>query len=218
MNVSWPIFVIVPVFGAVLPALFFRNRKKAGWTSVGVLLFTALLVILFGRGLDTLSFCFALLVPILGAVNMAYALGYMEHSHRQWRFYCAFTAMCGGLVGMAASQYMLSFFLFWEIMSSWTLYMAIAHEGDTDSLREAFKYFIFNVFGAGFIFVGLCLVGPLTPFNATLLAGAAPYIPHNAAWLGMSAMVQTVAVCERARRNKVLTRATSSVKSKGLIR
>ena len=60
------------------------------------------------------------------------------------------------------------------------------HEGDKDSLREAFKYFIFNVFGAGFIFVGLCLVGPLTPFNATLLTGAAPYIPHGAAWLGMS--------------------------------
>ena len=186
MNVSWPIFVVVPVFGAVLPALFYRDRKKAGWASVGVLLFTALLVILFGRDLDTLSFCFALLVPVLGAVNMAYALGYMEHSHRQWRFYCAFTAMCGGLVGMAASQYMLSFFLFWEIMSSWTLYLAIAHEGDKDSLREAFKYFIFNVFGAGFIFLGLCVVGPFTPFNATLLTGAAPYIPHGAAWLGMA--------------------------------
>ena len=31
-----------------------------------------------------------------------------------------------------------------------------AHEGDKDSLREAFKYFIFNVFGAGFIF--FCIV------------------------------------------------------------
>lgn len=186
MNVSWPIFVVVPVFGALVPAMFFRDRKKAGWASVGVLLFTALLVILFGRDLDTLSFCFALLVPVLGAINMAYALGYMEHSHRQWRFYCAFTAMCGGLIGMAASQYMLSFFLFWEIMSSWTLYLAIAHEGDKDSLREAFKYFIFNVFGAGFIFLGLCIVGPLTPFNATLLTGAAPYMPHGAAWLGMA--------------------------------
>ena len=186
MDVSWPIYVIVPVFGAVLPAVFFRDRKKAGWTSVGLLLFTALLVILFGRDLDTLSFCFALLVPLLGAVNMAYALGYMEHSHRQWRFYCAFTAMCGGLVGMAASQYMLSFFLFWEIMSSWTLYLAIAHEGDKDSLREAFKYYIFNVFGAGFIFVGLCVVGPFTPFNATLLAGGAPVMPAGWAWLGMA--------------------------------
>ena len=61
-------------------------------------------------------------------------------------------------------------------MSSWTLYLAIAHEGDKDSLREAFKYFIFNVFGAGFIFVGLCVVGPFTPFNATLLTGAAPHM------------------------------------------
>ena len=121
MNVFWPVYVVVPVFGAVLPALFAGWRRMAGWTSVGVLLLTALLVLLFGRDLDMLSFCFALIVPLVGAVNMAYAVGYMEHSHSQWRFYCAFTCMCGGLVGMAASQYLLSFFLFWEIMSSWTL-------------------------------------------------------------------------------------------------
>ena len=42
------------------------------------------------------------------------------------------------------------------------------------------------MFGAGFIFLGMCLVGPFTPFNATLLTGAAPYIPHGAAWLGMA--------------------------------
>lgn len=53
-----------------------RIGKKAGWASVVVLLLTALLVVLSGRGLDT-PFCFALVVPVLGAVNMAYALGYM---------------------------------------------------------------------------------------------------------------------------------------------
>ena len=186
MNVFWPVYVVVPVFGAVLPALFAGWRRMAGWTSVGVLLLTALLVLLFGRDLDMLSFCFALIVPLVGAVNMAYAVGYMEHSHSQWRFYCAFTCMCGGLVGMAASQYLLSFFLFWEIMSSWTLYMAIAHEGDKASLREAFKYFLFNLLGAGFLFVGLCVLGPFTPFNAGLLAGLVPDLPAGAAWLGMA--------------------------------
>lgn len=186
MHVNWPVYVVVPVFGALLPALFYKNRIMAGKVSVGVLLATALLVVLFGRGLDTLSFCFALIVPLLGAVNMSYALGYMEHSHRQWRFYCAFTAMCGGLVGMASSQYLLSFFLFWEIMSSWTLYMAIAHEGDKASLHEAFKYFIFNVFGAGFIFVGLCVIGPFTPFTSLLLAGMVPNLSPGAAWFGMA--------------------------------
>ena len=65
MNVFWPVYVVVPVFGAVLPALFAGWRRMAGWTSVGVLLLTALLVLLFGRDLDMLSFCFALIVPLV---------------------------------------------------------------------------------------------------------------------------------------------------------
>ncbi|MBQ7456137.1 MAG: oxidoreductase [Desulfovibrio sp.] len=186
ISVPWPVYVIVPVFGAVLPAFFAGDRVKAGLTSVGVLLATALLVLLFGRDLDMLSFCFALLVPIIGAVNMTYAIGYMSHSHTQWRFFAAFTCMCGGLVGMASSQYLLSFFLFWEIMSSWALYMALAHEGDNLSLREAFKYFMFNMAGAGFLFVGICVVGPFVPFNIDVLTqGATPNI-QNGAFLGMA--------------------------------
>lgn len=186
ISVNWPIYVIFPIFGAILPAIFFRNARMAGWMSVGVLLLTAALVAIFGRNLDTLSFCFALLVPTIGALNMAYAVGYMPHSHSQWRFYCAFTCMCGGLVGMAASQYLLSFFLFWEVMSSWALYLAIAHEGDSLSMREAFKYFIFNLFGGSFIFLGLAVLGPFTPFNASLLHGAIPEMGAWTAWLGMA--------------------------------
>ncbi|MBQ9537273.1 MAG: oxidoreductase [Desulfovibrionaceae bacterium] len=186
ISVPWPIYVIVPVFGALLPAFFANNRVKAGQASVGVLLLTALLVLIFGRDLDMLSYCFALLVPIIGAVNMAYAIGYMEHSHTQWRFFAAFTCMCGGLVGMAASQYLLSFFLFWEIMSSWCLYMALAHEGDNLSMREAFKYFMFNMAGAGFLFVAVCVIGPFTPFNLSVLTqGALPNVSHGA-FVGMA--------------------------------
>ena len=107
----------VLVFGAVLPALFAGWRRMAGWTSVGVLLLTALLVLLFGRDLDMLSFCFALIVPLVGAVNMAYA-GATWSTATASGVSTALTCMCGGLVGMAASQYLLSFFLFWEIMSS----------------------------------------------------------------------------------------------------
>ena len=162
----WPVYVAVPVFGALLPAFFRRNPIWAARSSAFVLLLTAVLVIFLGRDLDTLSYCFALIVPLIGALNVFYAQGYMSHSHTQWRFYCAFTAMCGGLVGISASTYLFQFFLFWEIMSSWTLYMAIAHEGDKASLREAFKYFFFNVLGAGFIFVGVCVLGPATPFSS----------------------------------------------------
>jgi formate hydrogenlyase subunit 3/multisubunit Na+/H+ antiporter MnhD subunit len=187
LSVPWPVYVIVPIFGALIPAWWYADsHKTAGWSSVFILLLTAALVLLFGQGMDTLSFSFALIVPVVGAINMAYATGYMEHSHTQWRFYATFTCMCGALVGMAASRYLLSFFLFWEIMSSWTLYMTIAHEGTLPSMREAFKYFFFNMLGAGFLFVGMCVVGPLTPFTADLLRGLAPDLSRGAAWLGMA--------------------------------
>lgn len=159
LLVSWPSYVILPIIGAIIPAFFRYNRRMSGWASVFVLGITSLLVIFQGDNLDTLSQAFAVIVPALGALNMAYAIGYMEHSHTQWRFYCIFTAMCGGLIGMASSSNLFSFFVFWEIMSSWTLYMALAHEGDRISLREAGKYFLFNVIGASFIFVGVCIIG-----------------------------------------------------------
>lgn len=161
----WPLYVAVPIFGALLPAFFRRDARRAGLAALAVLLLTAALVSAQGRELDALSFGFALLVPCMGALNVVYALGYMSHSHSQWRFYCAFTAMCGGLVGMAAAPTLFSFFLFWEIMSAWTLYLALAHEGDALSLREAFKYFCFNVCGAGFIFVGVCCLSGNLPMS-----------------------------------------------------
>ena len=186
VTVSWPCYVALPLIGAALPALLRHDRVIAGWSSVAVLLLTSVLVLFFGRNLDTLSFCFALIVPLIGALNMAYAIGYMEHSHTQWRFYSAFCCMCGGLIGVAAAQYLFSFFLFWEIMSSWTLYLAIAHEGTKDSLREAFKYFIFNIFGAGFIFVGVTILGAHMPLTTALLWKAGPAIPAWAATAGVA--------------------------------
>ncbi len=159
LLISWPSYVVLPIIGAVLPAFFRYNRRMSGWVSVTVLIITCLLAVCYGTELDTLSYAFIIIVPALGALNMAYAVGYMEHSHTQWRFYCIFTAMCGGLIGMASSSNLFSFFVFWEIMSSWTLYMALAHEGDRLSLREAGKYFFFNVAGASFIFVGVCIIG-----------------------------------------------------------
>ncbi len=165
MDISWPIYVIVPMLGAFVPCILHRDRIQAGRAAVGILLFTALLVILFGQDLDGLSFGFALIVPLLGAINMTYALAYMEHSHSQWRFYAFFCAMCAGLLGLASATHLYAFFLFWEIMSSWALYFTLAHEGTKEGLHEAFKYFLFNLSGAGFIFLGVCLLGAGAPLS-----------------------------------------------------
>ena len=146
------------MFGAIVPIWFRRDRVKAGWGAAAILLLTTLHVLAFGRDLDMLSYIMALFIPAIGTVNLVYAVGYMEHSHTQWRFYAFFLLMTGGLLGVAASSDLFSFFTFWEIMSSWALYFAIAHEGTPEALREGFKYFLFNVAGAGFLFLGIGLI------------------------------------------------------------
>ncbi len=165
VNISWPVYVWIPFVGALMPVLFKENPKGAAFATATVLLLTAALVLLLGQDLDALSFAFALMVPLMGALNMVYAAGYMAHSHSQWRFYAIFLCMCGGLIGMAAAKNLLTFFVFWEIMSSWTLYMTLAHEGTKGSVREAFKYFLFNLVGATCLFIGVCVVGGSLPLS-----------------------------------------------------
>ena len=108
--------------------------------------------------LDIYSLCFALLIAFVGLLNILYSLGYMRHSHAQNRYYMFFVMMIGGLIGVATSRDFFSFFIFWEIMSSWTLYFSIIHEETEDSLKEGFKYFIFNYVGASITFLGLLLI------------------------------------------------------------
>ena len=48
--------------------------------------------------------------------------------------------------------------MFWEVMSSWAMWIALTHDGTPDGNREAFKYFLFNTVGASFMFLGFTLI------------------------------------------------------------
>ena len=197
LDVGWPVYVILPMIGAVVPIWFRKDRVKAGWGAAAILFLTTLHVLAFGQDLDTLSFIMALFIPAIGTVNLVYAVGYMEHSHTQWRFYAFFLLMTGGLLGVAASSDLFSFFTFWEIMSSWALYFAIAHEGTPEALREGFKYFLFNVAGAGFLFLGIGLIVAYTGTGE--FAGVAKGFASLSPAVGTSIMLlMAVGFCMKA--------------------
>ncbi len=180
-SLSWhmPPFTLLLMVAAALPVYFRKDPAAAGRATALALAAAAVLVVIFGRGLDTLSFWFALLVPIMGGLNIWYSIGYMNHSHTQWRFYAFFLFMCAGLTGVAAAPDLFSFFLFWEVMSSWSLYFVIVHEENPAALREGFKYFFFNVLGAAFLFLAVAL--------ATLWCGGAEFSRVAAAVPGLPA-------------------------------
>ena len=158
MGISWHPASFLLIFGAAVPYYLRKDHVAAGRASAWLMVAAAVLAFVFSGSMDTLSWMMALAVPAVGATNLFYASAYMSHSHTQWRFYVFFLIMAGGLVGVVASPDLFNFFLFWEIMSSWSLYFVIVHEENEAALREGYKYFFFNVLGACFLFLGVVLV------------------------------------------------------------
>ncbi|HEX3011730.1 MAG TPA: proton-conducting transporter membrane subunit, partial [Syntrophomonadaceae bacterium] len=174
IQVSWPIFVIIPMLGGLLAYFLGKGSPKvAGGISVAVMTLTLAAIAGSSAKFDVYSLSFALLIAFIGLLNLLYSLGYMRpgHGHAQNRYYMFFLMMIGGLIGVATSKDFFSFFIYWEIMSSWTLYFSIIHEETMDALREGFKYFIFNYIGASIAFLGLLLITSQTgTFDMGVLA------------------------------------------------
>jgi formate hydrogenlyase subunit 3/multisubunit Na+/H+ antiporter MnhD subunit len=156
---DWPAGATIAIVGAV--AVLLVGRTSAVWA--GRLAVATLVVALGGviaqaGRYDLLSFGFAVLIAAVGALNMLHSTAYLADSHRQGRFFAAFTVMIAGLIGMTQAKDIFSFFAFWELMSSWALWAAICHEETAAARREGFKYFIFNTVGASFMFLGLAMI------------------------------------------------------------
>ncbi|HEX8989944.1 MAG TPA: proton-conducting transporter membrane subunit [Rhodocyclaceae bacterium] len=184
LTLIWPAATLIATLGALVVWLVGKNSVVvAGRLAITVVAASFVAVLLQADRYDSLSFAFALLVSGVGTLNMAYATGYMAHGHAQARFYAAFTLMMAGLMGMAGSHDFFNFFAFWELMSSWALYVALVHEETNDARREAFKYFIFNTVGASFMFLGIAMFGTgAGSFEFKAVALAAPEM--STPWFG----------------------------------
>jgi formate hydrogenlyase subunit 3/multisubunit Na+/H+ antiporter MnhD subunit len=184
LTISWPIAALISTIGAVVVWLTGKRSVAAsGWLAIAVAAASFVAVLLQPERYDGLSFAFALLVSGVGTLNMLYATGYMAHEHKQGRFFAAFSLMIAGLLGMAGSHDLFNFFAFWELMSSWALYVALIHEETPDARREAFKYFIFNTVGACFMFLGIAMFGHAAgSFDFTAVAAAVPAMSN--VWFG----------------------------------
>lgn len=159
IAITWSPVALLPLAGAFLAVLLRRNLKLCG--SAATLSLVLAFAVALGGGMfpTDLQRYFALLVLGLGVLNVAYSTGYMTHSHTAWRFFAVFLTMICGLLGLTTASSLVSFFCFWEIMSSWPLFFAIIHEETPSALKEGTKYFLFNIAGASFLFFGVLLLG-----------------------------------------------------------
>lgn len=179
VTMQWSLAAAVAAIGAVVVYLFGRGHAvRAGTLSVIVMIAALAAVLWQTSRYDALSFWYAVAIVAMGAINLCYSIGYMAHGQSQNRFYFYFIAMIAGLLGVTASGNLFSFFAFWELMSSWTLFLVISHDETEDALREGTKYFIFNFAGASILFLGVTMLAALAgTFQIADLATAVSTVP-----------------------------------------
>ncbi|TKB58379.1 proton-conducting transporter transmembrane domain-containing protein [Ferrimonas aestuarii] len=170
LVIDWSWAALVACVGAPLVYLIGKRQPNfAGPLSMAVMALSFWLVIEQSQHFEPLSWWFAILVAGVGLLSLLYSKGYMAHGHSLPRFLMFFLLMMGGLIGICSSQDLFNFFLFWEVMSSWTLYFAIIHEESEQALDEGFKYLMFNLFGASCLFLGVVMLA--APSGELALAG-----------------------------------------------
>jgi len=97
---------------------------------------------------DEAGLIFALLASLLWLVTSFYSIGYMRGSgeKRQTRFFASFAVCLSATIGIAFSANLLTFYLFYEILTVAT-YPLVTHKGTPEALRAGRKYLAYLITG-----------------------------------------------------------------------
>ncbi len=151
---------VLGTFFTILPAivLVYAGVGLIVWGATPSLVLTEISAIKTRLTLqaDVLSGLFLLLIGILSASAALHSYAYLEHPHYRQenliRYYPMLLLFILAMVGVVVAHDMLTFLVFWELMTL-ASYVLVAYErSKPENLRAALKYFILTHLGA------LCLL------------------------------------------------------------
>ncbi len=143
-DIFFLLSVLVPAY------LFFANvgiGKEVTLTLGGITLVW---------GVNHFSWLFSLIVLGLGSMAAIYAIGYMKGKERKGYFYFNFILSIMAMMGILLSLDLVSFFIFWEIMT-WSSYLMTVYNGH-ETQRIGIKYFVFSAIGAYAMLMAIVIV------------------------------------------------------------
>lgn len=111
-----------------------------------------------GLTADALGLIFAITSSFLYVLVSAFSIGYMRtlNEHAQTRYYFCFALAIFGAVGVALSKNLLTFFLFYEILTVST-YPLVAHEESEEALFAGRKYLAYLLTSGVFLLAATAL-------------------------------------------------------------
>lgn len=118
---------------------------------------------------DRLSILFLLLVAVVFALVVFYAVGYMHHEGKSGRFFLFYGLTFLFLVLMCFAANPITLYMCFELMSVFSMPLVL-HNGSRESRAAAFKYLGYSTLGASLALLGLFLAAscgmPMTEFAA----------------------------------------------------
>jgi len=96
--------------------------------------------------LNMLSWFFAITIVGIGLLSIIYSLEYVKKEERLNYYYFTMLFINASMLGTVICGDLISFFIFWEIMS-WSTYLLISYKGDR-AIAAGFKYIIMSIIGS----------------------------------------------------------------------
>lgn len=103
--------------------------------------------------INILSWLFAVAVSGLGALSVVFSLNFMKDRERTDFYYLMLLLANSAMLGILFSGDLVSFFIFWEIMS-WSTFLLISYSRGP-ALAAALKYIIFSIIGSMAMLIGM---------------------------------------------------------------
>ena len=173
INILIPIFL--PIIGGILMFALKNLQKKIVIRSIFISI-TALTSIaslfncfLIGKSItianiagmfpisfeiDEISVLFTSITSIIWLVVGIYSGRYMDHEKNENLFFGSYLLVFGILIGIDYSSNLVSFYLFYELMTIASLPLVL-HSRKKDAIKASLKYLIYSLFGA---FMGLVCI------------------------------------------------------------
>jgi NADH-quinone oxidoreductase subunit M len=155
--------------------------------------------------LSHLGLLFSFIILGLGVLAGIYSIPYMKDKENLGYFYMNFLLSIFGMLGIVMSQDLVSFFIFWEIMT-WSSYLLVVYNGN-DTNRIGIKYIVFSAIGAYSMLTAIVMVySQLHSFNLADLFGQFTSMPASIIYLTISFLLFAIAI------SKTLTPSLSNSK------
>lgn len=102
---------------------------------------------------DTFSWFFAVTIAIIGSLSIIFSVSYIRKKENTDFFYAMMMLVIASMTGIILSGDLISFFIFWEIMS-WSTFLLISYNRGP-AIAAGIKYIIMSLTGSMIMLVGI---------------------------------------------------------------